>query len=204
MLTLYHAPMSRSSRIVHLIEEMGIGDKVDIRIVTIPRADGSGGRDPSNPHGEGKVPLLVHDGVEIRETNAIMLYLTDLFPEKGLGIPVGDPRRGAYLSWLAWYGNVLEPVVVLDYAQVSHPALTATFRGVPEAIAHLEKGLSQSPYLLGDSYTAADLICASPYLWFPDITPDSPVIRAWIERCKNRAAGGRMMEFDAQARANAG
>lgn len=204
MLTLYHSPMSRSSRIIQMIDEMGISDQIDVRIVTIPRVDGSGGRDPGNPHGEGKVPLLVHDGVEIRETNAIMLYLTDMFPDSPLGVPAGHRLRGAYLSWLAWYGNVLEPVVVVDYAQISHPVLQATFRGVPEAVAHLEKALSQAPYLLGDTYTAADLICASPYLWFPDITPASPVIRAWIDRCKARPALQRTAEFDAGLMAKAG
>ena len=204
MLTLYHSPMSRSSRIIQMIDEMGISDQIDVRIVTIPRVDGSGARDQNNPHGEGKVPLLVHDGVEIRETNAIMLYLTDMFPDSTLGVPAGHRLRGAYLSWLAWYGNVLEPVVVIDYAQVSHPALQATFRGVPEAVAHLEKALSQSPYLLGDTYTAADLICASPYLWFPDITPESPVIRDWIERCKARPALQRTAESDAGLMAKVG
>lgn len=198
MLTLYHSPMSRSSRIIQMIDEMGISDHIDVRIVTIPRVDGSGARDPKNPHGEGKVPLLVHDGVEIRETNAIMLYLTDMFADSTLGVPAGHRLRGAYLSWLAWYGNVLEPVVVIDYAQIAHPVLQATFRGVPEAVAHLEKALSQSPYLLGDTYTAADLICASPYLWFPESAPDSPIIRAWIDRCKARPALQRTAAFDAE------
>ncbi len=60
MLKLIHAPMSRSSRILWLIEEMGIADKVDIQRVNIRRFDGSGARDPANPHPEGKVPVLFH------------------------------------------------------------------------------------------------------------------------------------------------
>lgn len=54
MLTLFHAPQSRSSRIVTLIDEMGIGDKIEIKHVSIPRQDGSGQRDPANPQPEGK------------------------------------------------------------------------------------------------------------------------------------------------------
>lgn len=84
MLTLFHAPQSRSSRIVTLIDEMGIADKVDTRIVTIPRRDGSGGRDPANPHPEGKVPALLHDGTLITESPAVIQYLTGLFPEPAL------------------------------------------------------------------------------------------------------------------------
>ena len=94
MLTLYHAPNSRSTRIVGALMAMDALDKVDIVQVDIPRRDGTGRHDPANPHPEGKVPVLVHDGVEIWESSAILLYLTELFPEAGLGIPPGDRERG--------------------------------------------------------------------------------------------------------------
>ena len=78
MLTLFHAPNSRSSAIAALIDEMGIADRIETRIVTIPRVDGTGGRDPANPHPEGKVPVLVHDGRVITERGAIILHLSCL------------------------------------------------------------------------------------------------------------------------------
>lgn len=196
MLTLYHSPMSRSSRVVRLLDEMNIADKVDVRVVDIQRHDGSGRHDPANPHAEGKVPLLIHDGVVIRESNAIMLYLTDMFPQSGLGVPIGDPKRGAYLAWLFWYGNVLEPATVHAFAGLEHPVLTAAFRGVKEVTNALDTALTKSPYLLGDNFTAADLICASPYVWFPEITPDVPQIKAWIERCQARPAAAKVMTYD--------
>ncbi|WP_417412273.1 glutathione S-transferase family protein [Hoeflea sp.] len=199
MLTLYHSPNSRSSRIVRLILELGILDQVEIRIVTIVRNDGSGAVDPANPHPEGKVPLLVHDGVEIWESNAIMLYLTDLFPDAGLGRPVGHPDRGSYLSWMTWYGNVLEPVIIFDAAGLSHPFLDATFRGVPEAVARLTAQLQKSPYLLGEQFSAADLLLVSPYVWFPQSTPDVPVIRDWIARCQARPAVQAATDYDQAA-----
>jgi len=101
MLTLFHSPRSRSSRIVTLLRELDALDKVGIEIVDITRGDGSGRKDPRNPHPEGKVPLLVHDGVVIWESIAIIQYLTDLFPEKKMAPVAGDPQRGRYLSWLA-------------------------------------------------------------------------------------------------------
>ncbi len=109
-------------RIVTLLDELGALDKVAIEIVDIYRARSqSGARDPRNPHPEGKVPLLVHGDIAIRESNAIMLYLTDMFPKAGLGVPVGHPLRGEYLSWLAWYGNVMEPALILDYVKIAQP-----------------------------------------------------------------------------------
>lgn len=197
MLTLYHAPNSRSSRVVRLLMELDILDQVDIRIVSVVRNDGSGGADPANPHPEGKVPLLVHDGVEIWESNAIMVYLTDLFPAPGFGRSVGDPDRGSYLSWMAWYGNVLEPVIIFAAAGLSHPFLDVTFRGVPEAVARLTAQLKKTPFLLGEQISAADLLLISPYVWFPESTPDEPVIRDWIARCQARPSARQIEEFDA-------
>ena len=198
MLTLYHAPISRSSRIVTLLDELGASDAVRIEPVTIPRQDGSGGPDPRNPHPEKKVPLLVHDGEAIRETVAIVLYLTDLFPEGGMGPRAGEPGRGTYLAWLTYYAAVVEPVMVLAAAGMKHPILTATFRDMPELTARLTEGLDGRPYLLGARYSAADLILASPFAWFPDATPDVPAIRDWVARAHDRDSLRRTAERDAR------
>ena len=195
MLTLYHAPMSRSTRITALIDELDAD--VEIRTVTIPRQDGSGGRDPANPHPEGKVPLLVHEGAAIWESPAIILYLTDLFPKAGLGPLPGDPLRGPYLSWLAYYGDVVEPVMIFEnVVKIDHPVLATTFRGMAEVTDRLARALERSPYLLGERYSAADLLLHSPFAWFRDATPDVPVIRDWVARCMDRPAARRAAARD--------
>ena len=201
MLTLYHAPMSRSTRIVGLVHELGAQDAVDIRRVDVPRIDGTGRRDPANPHPEGKVPLLVHDGVEIWESVAIALYLTEIFPDAGLGVPPGDPRRGRLLSWLAWYGDVVEPLVVLHLVGIDNPALASTFRDLDAVAARLSAALAEGPYLMGESYSVADLILASTYGWKPELTPDVPAIRDWVNRCLSRPAARAAWEADMQAAA---
>ena len=196
MLALYHAPHSRSSRIVTLLDELGAGDAVAIRPVTIPRQDGSGGPDAANPHPEKKVPVLVHDDEVVWETVAITLHLTDLFPRGEFGPGVGEPGRGPYLAWLAYYAAVVEPVMVLGAAGIGHPILTATFRGMPELTARLAGALGGSPYLLGERCSAADLILASPFAWFPDATPDAPAIRDWVRRTQDRPSIERTRRRD--------
>ncbi|WP_102107658.1 glutathione S-transferase family protein [Oceaniglobus roseus] len=199
MLTLYHSPQTRSTRIVRLLHELGALDRVEVKTVGIRRGDGSGGEDAANPHPEGKVPLLVHDGALVRESNAIILYLTELFPEAGLGPMSGDPERGAYLSWLAYYGNVVEPVMVLGFAGADHPALRATFRGPEEMARTLAATLEKQPYLLGENYSAADLLLSSPFTWMPSATPDNAAVKAWIERCEARPSKDFAAEYDAKA-----
>ncbi|NJS40010.1 MAG: glutathione S-transferase family protein, partial [Rhodobacteraceae bacterium] len=193
MLTLYHSPESRSSAILTLIEEMGIADWITLHQVTIPRMDGSGGRDPANPHPEGKVPALVQDGTIITERAAIMLVLTTMFPDSSLAPAVGTPEWGAFVTWLTWYQGVMEPVVILQGAEISHPWLSATFHGPDEVAARLRAALQKGPWLMGDRFTAADILLHSPYAWFPAATPDDPLIRDWVERCKARPARQRVL-----------
>ncbi len=201
MLTLYHSPESRSSAILTLIEEMGISDWITLHQVTIPRIDGSGGRDPANPHPEGKVPALVQDGTVITERAAIMLVLTTMFPDSGLAPAVGSPDWGAFVTWLTWYQGVVEPVVIFQGAEISHPWLTATFRGPDEVAARLRAALQKGPWLMGEHFTAADILLHSPYAWFPAATPDDPLIRDWVERCKARPARQRVLQAEAARRA---
>ncbi len=73
-----------------------------------------------------------------------------MFPNAGLGRSVGQRDRGTYLSWLAWYGDVMEPVMVFGFAGLSHPVLDITFRGVPEIVARLTVPLSKSDFILGE------------------------------------------------------
>lgn len=201
MLTLFHAPQSRSSAIVTLIEEMGITDKVEIRHVNIPRIDGSGARDPSNPHPEGKAPALLHDGHLITERGAIMLHLTTLFPDAGLAPPVGSPLWGEYLTWLSWYQGVLEPVLVMGALGIAHPGIPNTFRGHAEAVARISAALQKGPWLLGDTFSAADVLVHSPYAWFGNITPDDALFQDWVARCMARPARLRVLAADTAAMA---
>lgn len=203
MLTLFHAPHSRSSAIITLLDEMGIADRVALHLVNIPRQDGSGARDPANPHPEGKSPALLHDGTVITERAAIILHLTALFPDTGLAPKPGTPEWGAFVTWLTWYQGVLEPVLILEYTGLGHPALTATFRGHTEAAARIHAALEGGPWLMGDSYSAADLLVHTPYAWFKDATPDDPLIRDWVARCMARPARQRAIKADADRMAQA-
>lgn len=181
MMTFYHSPKSRSTRVLALLHAMGVVDQVEVKTVTIPRQDGTGGPDDANPHPEKKVPLLVDDGELIRETPAIMIYLTDYF-KSAMGRQVGEKGRGAYLSWMSYYGGVVEPVIVGNFMGVAdNPTFQATFRGLPELYSTLSEALKGSAFLMGDEISAVDFIMASPFQWAPHFTPDIPEIQNWVK-----------------------
>ena len=91
----------------------------------------------------------------------------------------------------------MEPVLVLEALGLSQPSLACTFRGVAELTAKLSKALQNGPYLLCDSYCAADLLVHSPYAWFKDDTPEDPAIRDWVTRCMARPSVVRTKAADA-------
>jgi len=196
MLTLYHAPRSRSFRTLWLLEE--IGAPYALKVVNIRRGDGSGTADTSNPHPLGKVPALDHDGRVVFETSAIALYLTDLFPQSGLGPKIGDNERGAYLSWLAYYSGVFEPSLTAKFLKIQHIYGTFGWGPFDEVLEHLSKTLSAGPYLLGETFSSADIVFGGsmPMLISRGMVPDTPVFKAYGERLTSRPACARAQAKD--------
>jgi glutathione S-transferase len=193
MITLYHHPKSRSSRFIFLLEELEA--PYEIRIVTTRSRDGTGAIDPANPHPHGKVPAISDDGVVVFESPAIALYLTDRFPKNGLGPPVGDRDRGAYLSWLAYYTGVLEPAFLSKLMNVEVPRGTAGWVPVEEVMPAVIQRLSRGPYLLGDRFSAADILFGTTFALFAQgpLMPTSPVIEDYAKRVVARPAYERAL-----------
>jgi glutathione S-transferase len=144
------------------------------------------------------VSALAHDGTLITETAAVIQYLTTLFPDTGMAPRPGEAQYGAWLTWLHRYGSVMEPVMIFAAAELNHPYLHATFRRVPEVTARIEAALARGPWLLGESYSAADLLVHSPYASFGTMTPDVPAIQDWVARCQARPSVARTREADAR------
>ena len=183
---------------VQLLREMGIANRVDIRNVSIRRMGGAGAVDPANPHPEGKVPYLVDGDTQVRERGAIILYLTDLFPESDLGRPVGHPQRGAYLSWLFYYQGVVEAVVAIRFAGVESPVFHDSFRDYATMLTRIDEALQDRPWLLGDSPCAADLLIGGPFATFADMLPPMPpAMAAWVDRYRELPSTRRMDAEDA-------
>ncbi|MGR3503900.1 glutathione S-transferase family protein [Pseudaestuariivita sp.] len=184
---LYYAPLTRASTIRSALLEMEVTEHVTLRQVSVKRGDGSGAADPANSHPEGKVPLLDVDGQLIWERPAILIALSEMFPDAPAICPPGHADRGSFLSWLSYYSAVMEPVLVNHAAGLTHPMLHATFRGPEEMADRLEAALAGGqPYLLPCGFTVADLLLASPFAWMPDATPDRPAVRDWVQRVNTR------------------
>jgi glutathione S-transferase len=193
VLTIYHAPASRSSRILWLLEE--IGEPYTIEKMDIRRGDGSGAPDPRNVHPDKKVPALVHDGQLVTETAAICLYLTDAFPKAKMGPVSGDPRRGAYLTWLAYYPGVIEPSVIAK-SQGRTETDANEQKNYDQMSARLRTALEAGPYVLGEAFSAADILVVSVFQWMRSLMPEGALFDDYAKRCGERPAAARALAKD--------
>ena len=189
MLKLYHSPQSRSSRFIWMLEELG--QPYEIEYVTIRRGDGSGAPDPKNPHPQGKVPALEHDGQLVWESGAITLYLTDAFPGAGLGPKVGDPGRSEYLAWLFFYAAEVESNMILQFLKVENPMAARMYDPMVE---RFDGQLQKHPYITGERFTAADVLFGSAVQWGGEMLPKRPAFDAYLARLTERPAYKRAQE----------
>ncbi len=198
MLTLYHAPMTRSGSIIWLLEE--IGAPYETKIVDYRHADGTGARAPANPHPHGKVPALMHDGKLVFESVAIALYLTDLFPQAKLGPRIGEPMRGEYLSWLAYRPGVMEPAFTERRFGFKHVFGTMGWAPPEEVEEVLNATLSKRKYFLGDEFSAADIMLGGGihFMLQFKMMAETPVLKDYTARITARPAFKKMMERDAK------
>ena len=194
MITLYHAPQSRSSRMIWLLEELGV--PYEIRPVSIFRPmSGEGSPDPANPHPDKRVPALVHDGVLVAESVAIVLYLAETYPEADLAPRVGDRRRGEFLTGMAWYAAELEPAMfaALGGELAASPQKQRNFDAV---VRRLEGALSQRHYVVGEGFSGADFLISSALDFARRAFPASDILDAYIDRCRTRPAAVRACALD--------
>lgn len=197
MITLFHRPKTRATRFLFLLEELEAPFRV--QSVTGRNRDGSGEPDPANPHPHGKVPAISDDGTIVFESPAIALYLTDRFPKNRIGPQVNEPDRGAYLSWLAYYGDVVEPSIMSKFMNVQVPRTTAGWVPLDEVMPVLIEPLSRGRYLLGERFSAADVLYGTMFAQFAQspLLPKSPVIDEYVKRVVGRPAYARAMARDA-------
>jgi glutathione S-transferase len=196
-LVLYHAAPSRSSIARWTLEE--VGEPYDIHLLHLTQGDQM---KPDylaiNPM--GKVPALKHGDVVITEAAAICTYLADAFPQAGLNIPIGDPRRGAYLKWLFFGSGCLEPAIT-DRA---FPRVEQPRRGVlgygdfDTATSVIANAIATSPYLIGEQFTAADVVIGSTLRWgmMFDLLPKRAEFVDYVGRLEQRPALQRATESD--------
>ena len=196
-LTLYHAAPSRSSIVRWMLEELG--EPYDLHVLSLSKGEQ---REPGylavNPM--GKVPALKHGETVITEAAAICTYLADAFPQARLNVPVGDPRRGAYLKWLFFAPSCIEPAITDRAFPRKEEARRATlgYGDFDTVMAVVAGAVEPGPFLMGEQFTAADVVLGSTLRWglMFGLLPKRPEFTAYVGRLEQRPALKRAVALD--------
>ena len=198
MITLYHAPRSRSSRIIWLLEELGADYKIEL--VPILRGDGSGAPAPDSYlaiHPLRKVPAIKIFDEIVYESGAICLYLTDSHPKHEIGPLPGHTDRAEYVRWLFFSAATLEPAVGARFRgwDKDKPTDFGKFEDIEAVISNQ---LEKTPYITGENFTAADILLGSMLQFVKGtLIPERKHYVDYLARLTSRPAYSR-----AQARDN--
>ena len=160
-LTLYHAAPSRSSLVRWMLEELG--EPYEVEVLVLSKGEHLT-EDYKAINPMAKVPALRHRNVVVTEAAAICTYLADEFPDRGLNVPIGDPLRGPYLKWLFFGPSCIEPAMMdsaLSANRKRHIAARLVMAILRWLWTSFLRPSAGGPYLLGDRFTAADVVVGS-------------------------------------------
>lgn len=204
MMRLHHVPMSRSFRVLWLLEELGLEAELVMHSIR--------GGTMHTPEGyavspAGRVPALELGGETMFESGAIVQTLVERHPDAGLGRAVGDAERPAYLQAM-WFSETMASLIEqlnMNHLFLRDPSLAspvviklltarfkATLRGADTMLA--------GDWVLPSGFSAADIMFgfnlrAVPYYVRFD---EFPRLQGYLGRCAARPAYQRALEKDGE------
>ena len=195
-LVFYTNPMSRGRIVRWMLEEVGEPYRTEVLDFGAVKAPAYLAINPM-----GKVPALRHGETVVTEGAAICAYLADAFPRAGLAPPLGDKRRGVYYRWMFFAAGPVEAAVTnkaLGFVVPEGREMMAGYGRFADVMDTLEGAVSRSDYVVGDSFTAADVYFGSQIGWglqFNSMEKRPTFERYWA-RISERPAAVRARQID--------
>jgi glutathione S-transferase len=188
MLTVHHLGISQSERIVWLCEELDLS-------YDLKRYD----REPSGAappeykalHPFGTAPVITDNDLVLGESGAIIEYVCQRYAGGRLILGPDHPDYTQFLYWFHFANASMVAGMMMDF--------TAQRLGAPvlgnrtdRAFVNAETRLGEVPFFAGESFTAADIMMAYPFVGISGFTTLNfepyPNIRAYAQKMKERPA----------------
>lgn len=196
-LVFYTNPMSRGRIVRWMLEEVGQPYRTEVlEYGTTMKAPAYLAVNPM-----GKVPAIKHGDVVVTEGAAICAYLADAFPQAGLAPPVSSPLRGDYYRWLFFAAGPVEQAVTsksMGWDPGPERSRMVGFGSMQDVLDALEGAVKDREYIVGDSFTAADVYVGAQIGWglqFGTIEK-RPAFEAYSARLRERPAAQRAVQID--------
>jgi GST-like protein len=215
MIKFFYHPSPNPAKVALFLEETGLAYEV-VPIDTRKGEQFSSDFIAINPN--SKTPAILDEGVRVFDSTAILLYLAE---KTGKFLPQGD--RGELLSWMMFIASGIGPYSgqAVHFKHYAPRGLDyAVDRYLFEAQRHygiLDAQLAKGSYLLGDTYTIADMsawgwVRAVPFILGDEAWSTLPNLKRWFDQISARPAAQRAntlkdkfpfkSEMDVEARRN--
>ncbi len=185
---LYEFAPTRSIRVRWMLQELGI----DFESVNVNITAGEHRRPEFLKISPvGRVPVLVDDDLVLTESVAILLYLAEKYPHKGL-IPTDIKQRSQVYRWLLlataemeqplwriWRHTAVYPEHLRLSAEVS-----LARQDFKDMVAVMEDQMQERQFIVGNTVTVADFACAYTLDWANELQllDECPQLRQYIEQ----------------------
>jgi len=202
MITLFWCPQTRASRTLWLLEE--IGRPFQVRTIDIRDPEAKKDPDFVKASPMGKVPAIMDatlgGTIYLADSAPIALYLADRYSAAHLAPGIDHPLRAQFLYWMNYTPGVIEPAMMERFMGIEVPRSSSGWGNFDTMIEVLENGLKDKDWLLGDDFTAADVLVGSSVYFMKKfgILPESPVLEAYVERCLERPAYQKALARDSE------
>ena len=171
MLKLFHVPLTRSTRIIWLCEELGV--PLDIETVSFsPEFRMSPERLTKNP--VGKVPVLQDGKLSMFESGAMVQYILDRYGNGRLQPPAGTSEHALYMQW-SWFGEATfaRPLgEIVNHRRNFDPEIPAVVEEMANRALLCVKAVNDAvegkEFLLGE-FTAADIMVGYSLMLFDQL-----------------------------------
>lgn len=195
MVTLYQFPRTTSDRVRWLLDELA----VPFESVTVNLMAGEHKKPEYlriNPN--GLLPALVDGDTTVFESSAILLHVADKFGAGKVAPMPGSAERAAYYQWIVFTSTSIDPPalqvllhsVILPEDKRSAAAAEDGRRKFADASQVVEQALGDRAFLVGDTFTAADVMMAGALYRAAGLglLADRPKLRGYFERQSARPA----------------
>ena len=192
MLRIYHAPMTRSLRVIWLCEELGL--PLDVERISFDKAYRFSD-EWLKKHPIGKVPVLEDGDFKMFESGAMLQYILDRYGQGRLQPASGTPEHAIYLQW-SWFAEstFARPLgEIVNHRREFKPELPEVI-GEMQYRAHqcvkaVNQEIGDKEFIAGD-FSAADIMMGYPFFLCDNLAPFEGYenARSYWDRLKQRPA----------------
>ncbi len=198
MLTIYHVPRTRSVRPIWLCYELQLPVEVEF-ISFSPEFRNSQQWRAISP--AGKVPAMVDGELAMFESGAMVDYILERYGDGRLQPARGSHESAAYRQW-CWFAEatLVRPLGLIRLLRAREESIGGLIDEAEakcrDSLAAVESALSDRPYLLGEDFTAADIMMGySIAMAQPLLNERFPRLKEYVQRLMGREAYQRIAEL---------